>query len=74
MKEKKTLYERYKDEVLSDNSQSDDCKECRDCIHWKKGGKFDSYRKATCLKYPKMKPIGVIENKQKCEFKEASQK
>lgn len=74
MKEKKTLYERYKDEVLSDNSQNQDYKECRDCIHWNMGGEYDSYKKAICRKYPKMKPIGVIKNRSKCEFKEASQK
>lgn len=74
MKEEKTLYDRYKDDILSDNSNSQDCMECRDCIHWNFGGKYDSYKKATCRKYPKLKPFGVIENKQKCKFKEASQK
>ena len=72
---KDTVYERYKDEVLSDNTKSEDCSQCRDCIHWDMGGKFDSYRKAVCRKYPKMKPIGIITNKTKCEFKDrASQK
>ena len=70
----KTLYDRYKDEILSDNTQNGNCIECRDCIHWKKGGKFDSFMKATCLKYPKMKPIGVITNKEKCRFRRTEDK
>ena len=32
MAEKKTLEERYADEVLTDNTQFDKCRQCKDCI------------------------------------------
>ena len=69
--EKKTFEERYKDEVLSDNSKVENCKQCKDCIFQNDGTAFtNNYQKSSCMiyQYPNFKPLYVIKNKSLCEY------
>lgn len=68
---KKALTERMLEETLSDNSQVEYCKQCKDCIFRDDGTIWSNrYTKASCqiYKYPNSKPLGVINNKQICEY------
>lgn len=72
MKEK-TLSERYKDEVLTDNSKFSFYEQCKDCKFRDDGTIYSSdYRKGFCQKYPfpNIKPDGVMKNKIKCKHKD----
>ncbi|MGN0905682.1 MAG: hypothetical protein ACI4NM_00915 [Bullifex sp.] len=74
--EKKTLYERYGNETLTDNSALKKCEECKDCVYRDDGTIYSNrYDKGNCQKYPypKMKPLDVIFKNAKCEYKKASQ-
>ena len=69
--ENKTLIERWKEEKLSDNSNSDKCKQCKDCVFQSDGTAFTNhYQKTSCkmYPYPNMKPEGVRNNKMICEY------
>lgn len=70
MKEK-TLQERWDEETLTDNSQFENCQQCKSCEHQDGGTPFSNhYTKSSCqiYAYPKMKPIGVINNKDGCPY------
>lgn len=71
--EKKTLQERWDEETLSDNSQIENCKQCKKCIFQDGGTVWSNhYTKSSCQKYPypSMKPIEVIDNEGECpEYK-----
>ena len=72
MKEK-TLSERYGDEVLTDNTQIPKCEQCKDCVFRSDGTVWtNDYRKGSCAlyPYPSMKPSGVKNNTEKCEYYE----
>lgn len=66
MNEKKSWMDVHADEVLSDNSNVENCKQCKDCIFISKLG----YDRATCTIYqnPGHKPLRVIDNKGICEY------
>lgn len=62
---------RYKDEVLTDNTGFETCKQCKDCVFRNDGTIYsNNYQKGCCMiyEYPDVKPLGVIDNKTKCEF------
>ena len=67
-------YERYENEVLTDNTQISYCEQCEDCKHWGNGDdpRRNAYDKASCDKYPfpGIKPDWVINNYGECDFKE----
>lgn len=68
---KKTLTERMLEETLSDNSNVENCKQCKDCIFRDDGTVWSNhYTKACCqiYKHPNIKPLDVINNKQSCVF------
>lgn len=70
-KEKKSLAERWDEDILSDNSQTEYCKLCKDCIFRDGGTPFSNhYTKSSCMMYqhPKMKPLRVINNTGLCEY------
>lgn len=56
----------HKDEVLSDNSHVENCKQCKDCIFKDELG-YDRIE-CTIYKYPGMKPRHVIDNKGICDY------
>ena len=61
---KKTLSDRYGDEVLTDNTQIPKCEQCKDCFFRDANG----HDKGVCLIYPDLKPMGVIKNTEECEY------
>lgn len=68
---KKTLQERWDEEVLTDNTQFENCKQCKACINRYDGTVWSNhYTKSSCKKYPypKMKPIEVINNTANCPY------
>ena len=69
--EKKTFSERYKNDILSDNSQVENCKQCKDCALRDDGTVYsNNYQKCCCLmfQHPRFKPLEIIENKALCPF------
>ena len=67
----KTFYERYGDEILSDNSKVENCKACKDCAFRSDGTVWSNdYKKIHCMiyQYPSHKPMRVIKNKGICEY------
>ena len=71
--EKKTLQERWDEDILTDNTQFENCKQCKDCIFTSDGTVWSNrYDKSSCQKYPypDMKPVGIIDNKEKCPYRE----
>ena len=67
-----TIFERYGNEKLSDNTQNDYCKQCKNCAFWGNGDKFgNQYDKSCCdmFPYPANKPEEVIHNSGKCHFR-----
>ncbi len=66
MEKKKTLTERMLEETLSDNSQIEKCRQCKDCIFRDERG----HDRAVCMIYsnPGHKPLYVIDNKGICEY------
>ena len=69
----KSLEERYGDEILTDNTALEKCKQCKDCLFQIGLTDFsNNYQKCSCAVYehPDMKPLGVMENKEKCEYHE----
>ena len=70
--EKKTLSERHMDEVLTDNSKIEYCKQCKDCKYRDGGDAWSNdYQKSYCaiFSYPTSKPIEVINNKADCAYR-----
>ncbi len=68
----KSLFDRYGDEVLTDNSRIKKCEQCKDCAFWDTGDPWSHYTKASCQIYsnPDFKPIEVVEGTEECEFYE----
>jgi hypothetical protein len=67
-----TLEERYADDILTDNTQFENCKQCKACLFRDDGTIYSNdYRKCSCemFPYPSMKPLGVINNKENCEYR-----
>ena len=67
----KTFEERYSNETLSDNSQIEYCKKCKNCLFRDDGTVWSNhYTKSSCMiyQYPNYKPINVINNKGTCEY------
>lgn len=73
MAEKKSLEERYADEVLSDNTQIEKYRQCKNCI-FRDGGTVYSnhYQKGCCrmYPYPQFKSYEVMMNQVQCEYYE----
>lgn len=70
---KKTLQERWDEDILTDNTQFENCKQCKGCKFQDDGSIYTNhYTKASCQKYPypKMKPIEVIDNEGNCPYRE----
>lgn len=68
---KKTLTERMLEETLSDNSNVENCKQCKDCIFKDDGTVWSNhYTKTSCqiYKHPNFKPLAIMDNKQLCVF------
>ena len=68
---KKTLQERWDEEVLSDNTHVENCKQCKECALRDDGTVWSNhYTKSSCQRYPypRMKPLEVINNKADCPF------
>ena len=63
--------ERYKDEILTDNTKISYCEQCADCKHW--GNTDDPYSNAydkTCcdkFPFPSIKPSWVRNNELECD-------
>lgn len=73
--EKKTLEERYGDEILTDNTALNHFKQCKDCLFRDRTsvqGKECGWDKGCCriYPYPESKPHGVYKNIEPCEFYE----
>lgn len=69
----KSLYDRLKDDILSNNTKADYCKQCKSCDRWGKSGTpwDNKHDKSNCIAFPhpvSMKPTGVINNETKCPF------
>lgn len=67
------LFDRYKDDTLSDNTHADYCALCKDCVRWGNNPPWDNkYNKCYCEMYPypnKSKPLGVINNEEPCPYR-----
>lgn len=71
MKNKKTWADIHKDEVFTDNSKIENCKQCKDCLFRDDGTVWSNdYQKSCCqiYRYPNFKPLHVINNKGVCEY------
>lgn len=71
----KTFEERYENEILTDNTAIEKCKQCKDCIFQSDGTAYSNdYQKGSCAmyKYPTVKPLDVIRNTGQCEYHETS--
>ena len=70
--EKKTLFERYGDEILTDNVALDKYRQCKDCVFRNDGTVYSNhYQKASCAMYPypQFKPNEVAMNEGPCKYK-----
>lgn len=70
--EKKSLQERWNEETLTDNTQFNLCKQCKDCLHQSDGTIWTNrYDKSSCQQfpYPDIKPLAVIENEVNCSYR-----
>lgn len=73
MRKRKSLQERWDEEFLTDNSQFENCQQCKDCKFQSDGTIWSNYyTKASCQKYPypKFKPIEIIDNKIDCCYRQ----
>lgn len=69
----KSLQERWDEEVLTDNTQFENCEQCKECIFSDDGTIWSNhYTKSSCQKYPypNMKPVEVIDNEDVCPYRE----
>jgi hypothetical protein len=70
--EKKTLFERYKDDILTDNTALDKYRQCKNCVFRDDGTIYaNHYQKASCAMYPYplFKPNEVAMYKETCRYK-----
>lgn len=79
MDKKKTLEERYGNEILTDNTKIPKYEQCKDCSFRKMqmgDSLIDDYRRSSCMifTYPKMKPTQFYDGSAKCEFYEKEKK
>ena len=62
----------HDNEVLTDNTKINYCKQCKDCAYWGNGQDpfSNAYDKCSCdfYPFPSMKPSDVIHNRAKCEY------
>ena len=62
-----------KDEIMSDNTHADYCRQCKDCTLWGIGNDpfSNEYTKSNCAMYPNPdhKPGYVINNRGPCPFR-----
>lgn len=68
---KKTIEERYEDEILTDNTKISKCDLCKNCFFRDDGTVYSNdYKKSSCVMYPhpSFKPVGVIRSIEPCEF------
>lgn len=68
----KSLTERHLDEVLTDNTKIEKCKQCKDCILWGHTDNFgNAYDKSSCdmYPYPDHKPMSIVHNHAMCQFR-----
>lgn len=69
----KTVTERHLDEILSDNTHQDFCRQCKNCAMWGNGNDpfSNRYDKGNCDMFPNPdhKPGYVINNRAPCEFR-----
>ena len=73
--EKKTIEERYADEVLTDNAALNHYAQCKDCFFRDKTavqGVECGWKKGNCkiFEYPNFKPDEVMRNRAECEYYE----
>ena len=71
--EYKTLFEKYSNDVLTDNTQIKKYEQCKDCQFNDRGMRgTPDYKKGFCAIYPygesKGKPSGVFDGKELCKF------
>ena len=61
------------DDILTDNTQIEYCKQCEKCINWDPNGNpfGNQYDKAYCsiFSYPNAKPPQVINNEGDCKYR-----
>ena len=72
MKDYKSLQERWNKDTLTDNTQFENCKQCKDCIFQNDDTVWSNhYSKSCCQKYPypKYKPVEVIDNVMECYYR-----
>lgn len=68
-----TLEERYADDILTDNTQFDNYKQCKNCAFRDKTavrGVECGWKKGVCeiYQYPGWKPHEIMRNREVCEF------
>ena len=76
MAKMKSFEERYEDDILSDNTHADYCRQCKECTLWglvKDDPMTNRYDKASCamFPYPDHKPGYVINNQGVCPYRTA---
>lgn len=72
---KKTLEERYANDILTDNAALNPYSQCKDCFFRDKtkvGGTECGWKKGVCkiFEYPNFKPDDVMRNRAECDFYE----
>lgn len=68
---KKSLEERFKTDILTDNVALNHCSQCKDCVYRDNGDVWSNdYHKSYCMMYehPERKPLEVINNTGNCEW------
>ena len=67
------LYERLKNDRLSDNTHSNICAQCKECVYWGKNAPYDNkYDKAYCEMFPypqARKPLEIVNNETSCIYR-----
>ena len=61
----------HDDEILTDNTKIEKCRQCKDCFNWGHSGNFGNAPDKACCdmyRYPDHKPIDVIENELTCPY------
>ena len=64
--------DRMRDDILTDNTKIEKCKQCKDCMLWRKSEVFENeYDKSSCkaYPYPDHKPLDVITNHGICPYR-----
>lgn len=67
------LAEQFKNEILSDNTDTKLCEQCKACLFWDGGDAYSNkYDKACCSMYPYPggKPLEVVSNTGLCKYRE----